>query len=93
MLSSINIYSDQKGEINKFLSSYYNTNLEIEDKLKWQKTYKNPIEMTDLIGVYVENSEDYKLNFWVCLDIDVYIRVSNKNADKLIRYIYQRYPS
>ena len=93
MLSSINIFSDHRGEINRFLTNYYNTNLEIEDKLKWQKTYKNPIEMTDLIGVYVENLEAYKLNFWVCLDIDVYIRVSNKNADKLIRYIYQRYPT
>ena len=93
MLSSINLYSDQKGEINKFLSNYYNTNLDIEDKLKWQKVYKNPIEMTDLIGVFVENSDKYKINVWVCLDTDVYIRVSNKNADKLIRYIYHRYPA
>ena len=93
MLASINIFSDQKGEINKFLSSYYNTNLEIEDKLKWQKTYNNPIEMTDLIGVFIENADDFKINVWVCLDTDVYIHVSNKNADKLIRYIYQRYPA
>lgn len=92
MLSSINIFSDKKGEINKFLSSYYNTNLEIEDKLKWQKTYNNPIEMTDMIGVFVENSENYKINVWVCLDTDVYIHVSSKNADKLIRYIFERYP-
>lgn len=92
MLSSIYVFSEKKGEINKFLSSYYNTNLEIEDKLKWYKTYKNPIEMTDLIGVFIENYENYKINLWVCLDIDVYIRVSNKNADKLIRYIFQRYP-
>jgi hypothetical protein len=49
--------------------------------------------MTDLIGVFIENIEDYKINVWVCLDADVYIRISNKNADKLIRYIYQRYPS
>ena len=93
MLSSINIFSEQKGEINKFLSNYYNTNLDIDDKLKWQKTYKNPVEMTDLIGVFIENLDKYKINVWVCLDTDVYIRVSNKNADKLIRYIYQRYPS
>lgn len=93
MLSSINIFSEQKGEINKFLSNYYNTNLDIDDKLKWQKTYKNPVEMTDLIGVFIENLDKYKINVWVCLDIDVYIRVSDKNADKLIRYIYQRYPT
>lgn len=93
MISSINIFSDKKGEINKFLSSYYNTNLDIADKLKWQKTYKNPVEMTDLIGVFIENCDDFKINLWVSLDTDVYIRVSNRNADKLIRYIYQRYPS
>ena len=93
MLSSISIFSDQKGEINKFLSDYYNTNLDIEDKLKWQRKYKNPIEMVDLIGVFIENSDKYQINVWVCLDADVYIRISNKNADKLIRYLYQRYPA
>ena len=93
MHSSINIFSEKKGEINKFLSNYYNTNLDIENNLKWQKIYNNPIEMTDLIGVFIDNFEDYQLNLWVCLDSDVYIRVSNKNADKLIRYIFQRYPA
>jgi len=93
MLSSINIFSDKKGEINKFLSSYYNTNLEIHNQLNWHKSFRNPVEMTDLIGVFIENRENYKISLWVCLDADVYIRVSNKNADKLIRYIFQRYPS
>lgn len=92
MLTSINIFSDKKGEIDRFLSSYYNTNLDIKNSLKWEIVYKNPIEMTDLIGVFIENSDNYQINLWVCLDIDVYIRVSNKNADKLIRYIYERYP-
>lgn len=92
MLSSIYILSEQKGEINRFLSNYYNTNLELVNNLKWQKTFKNPIEMTDLIGIFIENHENYKLNFWVCLDKDVYIRVSDNNADKLIRYIFQRFP-
>ena len=93
MVSSINIYSEKKGEINRFLSSYYNTNLEIDDKLNWHKAYKNPIDMTDLIGVFTENHENFKISLWVCLDSDVYIRVSDQNADKLIRYIYERYPS
>ena len=92
MHSNISIFSDKKGEINKFLSSYYNTNLEIQNNLKWQKIYKNPVEMVDLIGVFIDNFEDYKINMWVCLDSDVYIHVSTKNADKLIRYIFQRYP-
>lgn len=93
MISSINIFSDKKGEINRFLSSYYNTNLEISNKLIWHKSYRNPVEMTDLIGVFIENRDSFNISLWVCLDQDVYIRVSDRNADKLIRYIYQRYPS
>lgn len=93
MLSSINIFSEKKGEINRFLSSYYNTDLEIANKLNWHKAYRNPVEMTDLIGVFIDNRENFKISLWVCLDHDVYIRVSDNNADKLIRYIYQRYPS
>ena len=93
MLSSINIFSEKKGEINRFLSSFYNTDLEISNKFNWHKSYKNPVEMTDLIGVFIENHEDFKISLWVCLDHDVYIRVSDKNGDKLIRYIYERYPS
>lgn len=93
METSINIFSNEKGEINKFLSSYYNTDLEIDNQLKWQKNYQNPVDMADLIGVFIENYENFKISLWVCLDNDVYIRVSENNADKLIKYIYERYPS
>ncbi len=92
MQTSINIFSDKKGEIDRFLSSYYNTNLDIKNNLKWQKDYENPVEMTDLIGVFVDNHEDFNISLWVCLDNDVYIRVSQQNADQLIRYIFERYP-
>ena len=37
MQASVNLYSNEKGEINSFLSKFYNTDLEIYDKLSWQK--------------------------------------------------------
>ena len=69
------------------------SSINIFSEINWHKSYKNPVEMTDLIGVFIDNHENFKISLWVCLDHDVYIRVSDKNADKLIRYIYQRYPS
>ncbi|MCI8699795.1 MAG: hypothetical protein HFJ47_00455 [Clostridia bacterium] len=89
----VNLYSTKKGELNRFLSSFFNTEMEIYNKLSWQKSYNNPIEVTDLIGVYVDNYDNYSINLWICLDNNVYINVSEKNADALIRYIYERYPS
>jgi len=57
----VNIYSNKKGEINKFLSNFYNTNLNIENKLKWIKEFENPIEISEIVGAYVDNNEKYDI--------------------------------
>ena len=36
MYAIVRLQSKKKGELNKFLSEYYNTNLEITNKLKWE---------------------------------------------------------
>lgn len=92
MSCSLNLFSDIKGELNLFLSKFYNTHLDIYDNLKWQKIYKNPVEMVDLIGVYIDNKDKYQINLWICLDNDVYIKVTKKNANELIKYLFERYP-
>lgn len=92
MVSFIMLYSQKQGEINKFLSSFYNTNIELEDSLKWKKDLKNPVEATELIGTFVDNIDKYSLNLWLCLDKNLYIHITEKNADTLIKYLYERYP-
>ena len=81
MATVIKIHSKKKGEINKFLSKFYNTNLEIEKKLRWEKEYKNPIEMAELIGTFADN-----------IDKDIFINISDKNANNIIKYLFERYP-
>lgn len=92
MISFVILYSQKKGELNKFLSKFYNTDLEIYDTLEWKKEYKNPIEATDLIGVYADNFDNFLINMWLCLDKDFYINITKNNVEDVIRYIYERYP-
>ena len=92
MFTIVHLSSKKKGELNKFLSSFYNTNLELEDSLTWQKKYANPVELAEIIGTYVDNSDDYALFMWICLDKNVFIQVTPKNADDIIRYLYERFP-
>lgn len=92
MIASVIFYSNEKGEINKFLSRYYETNLNIKDCLKWEKEYKNPIEMAELIGTFIDNNEDFKINMWICLDDGIYINITNINANEIIKYLYERFP-
>ncbi len=92
MIASVIFYSNEKGELNKFLSRYYETNLNIKDCLKWEKEYKNPIEMAELIGTFIDNNEDFKINMWICLDDGIYINITNINANEIIKYLYERFP-
>lgn len=92
MLATAKLQSKRKGELNKFLSEYYNTNLEIENKLKWEKEYENPIEITELIAVFVDNLDHFDIKMWISLDKDIYIKISEQNANDIIKYLFERYP-
>lgn len=92
MNATVNLYSTKQGEIEKFLTSFYNIKIELENNLKWNKNFENPIEMNDLIGTFIENNDKYKINMWISLDKGIYINVTDHNADKIIRYIYERFP-
>ena len=92
MKTNIRLYSTKSGEINKFLSSFYNKKIELPSDLKYNMSFENPVEIADLIGTYIENNDNYKINMWVSLDKGIYINVTQYNADKLIRYIYERFP-
>ena len=92
MVAKVNLYSNKKGELNRFLSTFYNTNLDIFDNLKWEKEYANPIELAELIGTFIDNSDSYLLNMWISLDKDIFISINEDNADEIIKYLYERFP-
>ena len=92
MITTVKLFSPKKGEINKFLSKFYNTNLNIENRLKFKKEYNNPIEIAEIIGVYIDNRDNFEIKMWISLDKDVYINITDKNADNIIKYLFERYP-
>lgn len=92
MLVTVKLTSNKKGEINKFLSKFYNTNLNISEDLKWIKEYKNPIDISDIIGAYIDNIETFNFNMWINLDKDIFIKISDSNANEIIKYLFERYP-
>ena len=92
MIAKVKFQSNKKGELNRFLSEFYDTNLDIQDQVYWEKEYKNPIEISDIIGAYIDNIENFDIKLWICLDKDVYININENNADNVIKYLFERYP-
>ena len=90
--SNISLYSPENGEINRFLSSFYNKKMGLQNELKYKVAFDNPVEMADMIGAFIDNNDKYKINMWLSMDKCVYINVTENNADRLIRYIYERFP-
>ena len=78
---SVNLYSESSEELKRFLSSFYNASFNINNNLNWECKYENPIEITEIIGVLVDNFEDFKIMMQVSLDKGVYIHVTEENAD------------
>lgn len=88
----VSLYSKKNNEIKNFLKSFDNTNLSSSNILEWKKTFENPIELADIIGVFIENKEKFDINMWVSLDEDFFININDYNADQIIRYLFERYP-
>ncbi|CDE24546.1 putative uncharacterized protein [Clostridium sp. CAG:440] len=92
MVAFVNLYSKNKGELNNFLSKFYNNNLKITDDNSWEKDFNNPVEIAELVGAYIDNNDNYNISMWICLDEGVLIKITNKNADDIIKYLYERFP-
>ena len=64
---TVNLYSEKKGELNKFLSKFYNTNLEISQDFTWEKQYANPIELAEIVGVFLDNIEFALIKMYILI--------------------------
>lgn len=92
MIAKIKIQSSKKGEIDRFLSEFFNTKISLNDETHWEKDYKNPVEISDIIGAFVDNKENFDIKLWINLDKDVFININENNANKIIKYLFERYP-
>ena len=92
MSVTVSLYSTENGEIARCLHDFYEKNREIKNGLEWEEEFKNPTQSASIIGAFIDNNEKFKINMWVSLDTGFYINVTDFNADKIIRYLYERYP-
>lgn len=104
MHTIVKLYSNAENEIFRFLQKFYQNSEESATKnasllsdvskntLEWEHVYANPIEITDIIGIFAENRQNYAINMWICMDENVFINVTEQNADEIIRYLYERFP-
>ena len=96
MKTYVKLFSNKVGEISKFLNSFYDYNTlqsnYSDELLEWKKEFENPVEMCNIIGTFIDNTEKFKINMWICIDEGLLINVTNNNVNDIIKYLYERFP-
>lgn len=93
MKSIVNLYSSTKEQLSSFLKDYYNIEYNVDDDIKWECEYDNPIKIAEIIGIYIDNKDKYNITMWISIDPEVFINVNDDNADEIIKYLYERFPN
>lgn len=89
---SVNLFSEKKENLQEFLKKFYNNNkLEVK-KLKFEKNFQNPIDMIELISTLIDNNEKYPIAIWISIDKNIFIKITELNLNKIIKYLFERYP-
>ena len=73
------------------MSKFLGSNITL-DKNEWEQNFQNPVEMSEIIGVFIDNKDKYKINMWVSIDEGFSINVREGNANQIIKYLYERFP-
>lgn len=91
-MASVSLYSSNPIELEEFLSLFYDSSFSLNEKLNWEKDYNNPVEIVEIIGTFADNSDKFEISMWISIDKGIFINVTDNNADRLIKYIYERFP-
>ena len=92
MKAKIILFSENSSEINNFLNKFYSTKSHHGNSTSWQKQFPNPVEITEFIAAFADNSHSFDLSMWISLDENVFIKISPSNSNNIIKYLFERYP-
>lgn len=92
MSAIVDIYSEKPNEIKSFVDKFYEDNVNLENDLEYEAVFENPVQVSDMISAFIDNDDKFDIHMWLSLDKGVFINVTEFNADKIIRYLFERYP-
>ena len=88
----LNIFSENKENLEDFLQKFYHESF-VLNNLKFEREFDNPIDMTEIVSTLIDNNEKYPAGIWISIDKNIFVNVTELNLDKIIRYLFERYPN
>ena len=84
----VNLYSNVPGEINRFLSSFFNKNLKLSaNVMQWAYSYKNPLDSINIICTLMDNIDKYKIDLFIQFGRNDTYTVTKHNYNNVVKDI------
>ena len=61
MKAKVILFSNKSNEITDFLNKFYSTKSDHSDSTSWQKEFPNPVEITEFIAAFADNSNSFDI--------------------------------
>lgn len=92
MSVSISLWSNLQGEIQSFLSSYYQKDFKnYEQYNSWTSDFFNPLESIDMISALMDNFHKFKVTMYIHMDNGYLHRITEENYDDVIKGLLELY--
>ena len=92
MSISISLWSIVQGEIRRFLNSYYEKDVLIEDYSRsWVEDFINPLESIDMISALMDNTHNYNIAMYIHMENGYLHRITNENYNDVIKGLIKMY--
>ncbi|HOQ06903.1 MAG TPA: hypothetical protein PK127_04805 [Clostridiales bacterium] len=89
MSLTVNLWSRKEGELKRFLSCYYECDVEISDSAGgWFHEYARPAEAVDIISAVIDNSDRFQITMYIQLGDGRLYKVTEANHNDVIRDIF-----
>ena len=85
----VTLLAEKPRELNRFLSSYYNKDMQIEEgAFRWTSIFQKPLDSICMLATLVDNIEDYKIEALVSIKHYNSVKVTNENINELVKLLY-----
>ena len=74
----VSLYSKKNNQIDRFLSKYNKDFAHSKDATEWKKNIDNPIELADIIGVFIDNNDEFDTEY---IPVGDKIAISKRRSD------------
>lgn len=89
MSLTVNLWSRKNGELKRFLESYYNKDMDLNEKeTEWFCSYGKPLEAVDIISAAVDNNDKYQINICIQVNEGQLHLITPENHNEVIRDIF-----